>query len=49
VPQDFRLLVFAAGIIDTGGNLPTVSTTLVKRVANFASGVVVTGGKVVHP
>jgi hypothetical protein len=36
---------FAAGVIDTGGNLPPVSTTLLKLVAKFAAGVVDTGGK----
>jgi hypothetical protein len=36
---------FAAGIVDTGGNLPPVSTTLVKLVAKFAGGVVDTGGQ----
>jgi hypothetical protein len=47
---------FAAGVVDTGGNLlpvsltpvanlPPVSTTLVKLLAKFAAGVVGTGGK----
>jgi hypothetical protein len=36
---------FAAGVVDTGGNLPPVSTTLVKLVAKFAAGVVDTGGQ----
>ncbi len=36
---------FAAGVVDTGGNLPPVSTTLVKLVAKFAAGVIDTGGK----
>jgi hypothetical protein len=31
---------FAAGVVDTGGNLPPVSTTLLKLVAKFAAGVV---------
>jgi hypothetical protein len=35
----------AAGVVDTGGNLPPVSTTLLKLVAKFAAGVVDTGGK----
>jgi hypothetical protein len=30
----------AAGVIDTGGNLPPVSTTLGKLVEVFAAGVV---------
>jgi hypothetical protein len=38
---------FAAGVIDTGGNLPPVlppvSTTLAKLVEKFAAGVVDTG------
>jgi hypothetical protein len=33
---------FAAGVVDTGGNLPPVSLIL---AANFAAGVVDTGGK----
>ncbi len=37
--------MFAAGVVDTGGNLPPVSTTLLKLVAKFAAGVVDTGGK----
>ena len=36
---------FAAGVVVTGGNLPPVSTTLVKLVAKFAAGVVDTGGQ----
>jgi hypothetical protein len=36
---------FVAGVVDTGGNLPPVSTTLAKLVAKFANGVVYTGGK----
>jgi hypothetical protein len=36
---------FTAGVVDTGGNLPPVSTTLVKPVAKFAAGVVDTGGQ----
>jgi hypothetical protein len=36
---------FAAGVVDAGGNLPPVSTTLVKLVAKFAAGVVDTGGQ----
>jgi hypothetical protein len=36
---------FAAGIIDIGGKLPPVSTTLAKLVAKFATGVIYTGGK----
>jgi hypothetical protein len=36
---------FAAGSVDTSGNLPTVSTTLAKLVEKFAAGVVDTGGK----
>jgi hypothetical protein len=35
---------FAAGIVDNGGNLPPVSTTLAKLVEKFATGVVDTGG-----
>jgi hypothetical protein len=35
---------FAAGVVDTSGNLPQVSTTLAKLVAKFATGVVDTGG-----
>jgi hypothetical protein len=48
--------LFAAGVADTGGNLPPVSltpvanlppvsTTLLKLVAKFAAGVVDTGGQ----
>ena len=36
---------FAAGVVDTGGNLPPVSTTLLILVAKFAAGVVDTGGQ----
>ncbi len=36
---------FAAGVVDTSGNLPPVSTTLAKMVEKFAAGVVDTGGK----
>ncbi len=36
---------FAAGIVDTGGKLSLVSTTLGELVAKFAAGVVDTGGK----
>jgi hypothetical protein len=47
--------LFAAGVVDTGGNLPQVSftpvanlspvsTILVELVAKFAAGVVGTGG-----
>jgi hypothetical protein len=32
---------FAASVLDTGGNLPPVSTTLVKLVAKFAAGVII--------
>jgi hypothetical protein len=39
---------FAAGVVDTGGNLPPmlppVSTTLAKLVAKFSTGVIDTGG-----
>jgi hypothetical protein len=35
---------FAAGVIDTCGNLPPVSTTLAKMVEKFATGVADTGG-----
>jgi hypothetical protein len=38
---------FASGVVDTGGNLPPVSTTLVKQMAKFAAGVVDSGGKFV--
>jgi hypothetical protein len=34
--------LFAAGVVDTGGNLPLASLT---PVANFAAGIVDTGGK----
>jgi hypothetical protein len=48
--------LFAAGVVDTGGNLqpvsltpaanlPPVSTTLVKLVAKFAVGVIDIGGQ----
>jgi hypothetical protein len=37
-------LEFAAGVVNTGGKLPPVSTTLAKLVAKFAAGVVDTGG-----
>jgi hypothetical protein len=37
--------LFEAGVIDTAGKLPLVSTTLAKLVAKFAEGVVDTGGK----
>jgi hypothetical protein len=36
---------FAAGVIDTGRNLPPLSTTQGELVAKFAAGVVDTGGK----
>ncbi len=36
---------FAAGVVDTGGNLPPVSSTLAKMEEKFAVGVVDTGGK----
>jgi hypothetical protein len=36
---------FAADVVDTGGNLLPVSTTLVKLVAKFAASVVDTGGQ----
>ncbi len=35
---------FAASVVDTGGNLPPVSTTLAKLVEKFAVGVIDTGG-----
>jgi hypothetical protein len=35
---------FAAGVVDNGGNLRPVSTTLAKLVAKFATGVFDTGG-----
>jgi hypothetical protein len=35
---------FATGVVDTGGKLPPVSTTLAKLVAKFAAGVIDTGG-----
>jgi hypothetical protein len=37
---------FAAGVVDTGGNFPQVSTTLAKIVEKLAAGVVDTGGKI---
>jgi hypothetical protein len=37
--------LFATGVVDTGGNLPPVSTTQGELVAKFAAGVVDTGGK----
>jgi hypothetical protein len=37
--------LFATGVVDTGGNLPPVSTTQVERVAKFTAGVVDTSGK----
>ncbi len=39
--------LFATGVVKTGGKFATVSSTLVKLVANFAAGVVDTGGKFV--
>ncbi len=36
---------FAAGVVDTGGNLPPASKTLAKIVEKFATGVVETGSK----
>jgi hypothetical protein len=42
---DIRRSRLTTGVNDTGGNLPPVSTTLVKLVAKFAAGVVETGGK----
>jgi hypothetical protein len=36
---------FVAGVVDTCGNLPLVSTTQGELVAKFAAGVVDTGGK----
>jgi hypothetical protein len=40
------LPLFAAGVIDTGGNLPPASLTPVaKMVEKFATGVADTGGK----
>jgi hypothetical protein len=39
---------FAGCVVDTGGNLPPVSTTLDKLVEKFAAGVVDTGGKRIH-
>jgi hypothetical protein len=36
---------FAAGVVETSGNLPPVSTTLAKMVEKFATGVADTGGK----
>jgi hypothetical protein len=35
---------FAAGVVETGGKLPPVSTTLAKLVAKFTAGVIDTGG-----
>ncbi len=35
---------FAASIVDTGANLPPVSTTLAELVAKLTAGVVDTGG-----
>jgi hypothetical protein len=35
---------FATGVVDTGGNLPPVSTTQAELVAKFATGVVDTSG-----
>jgi hypothetical protein len=37
--------LFATGVVDTGGKLPPISTTLVKLVTKFAAGVIDTGGK----
>ncbi len=37
---------FAPDVADTGGKLPSVSTTLAKLVAKFAAGIVDTGGVV---
>ncbi len=37
--------LFAACVVDTGGNLPPVSTTQREVVAKFAASVVDTGGK----
>jgi hypothetical protein len=39
------LPLFVAGVVDTGGNLPPISTTLAKMVEKFATGVADTGGK----
>jgi hypothetical protein len=36
---------FAASVVDTSGNLPSVSTTQGELVTKFAAGVVDTGGK----
>ncbi len=36
---------FAPDVVDTGGKLPSVSTTLAKLVAKFAAVIVDTGGK----
>ena len=36
---------FAAGVVDTGGNLPPVPTILAKLVAKFAAGVVDISGQ----
>jgi hypothetical protein len=38
---------FTAGVVDTFGNLPPVSTTPAEPVAKFTTGVVDTGGKFV--
>jgi hypothetical protein len=35
---------FAAGIIDTGGNMPPISTTLANLVEKFTTSVVDIGG-----
>jgi hypothetical protein len=35
---------FAAGVVDTGDNLPPASLTLAKMVDKFAAGVIDTGG-----
>jgi hypothetical protein len=40
----FATCVVDTGIVDICGKLPPVSTTLVKLVAKFATGVVDTGG-----
>jgi hypothetical protein len=42
---NFQENIVAAGVVDTGGNLPPVSTTIVKLVAKLAAGVVDTGDK----
>jgi hypothetical protein len=36
--------LFVTGVVDTGGKMPPISTTLVKLVAKFATGVIDTGG-----